>query len=649
MPQTGSGGRWLDAVAWLRDSQLALWAGRLWRPVGWAASVAWRPLRTGTAIAWSALASTIAALPDGIDQLRKLVAGLALVGGIVVGTWIIVDLSSNEPLTFDDIYVHGTLVGQVPKGDYLAQRVGAYFDQVTASIAQFREIDTSASKPDAELPKLEIPGAQVSVQAVVQIVRRFLGFRERRIGGDVFVSEHPLEPQPPNASLVDAPACPDGGRAVYVVIRLSVNRADLAEPVEVRVCRDKAPDGKIDSSALDAHTFEALLQRAALRAYERVNPCGSATYYFANWYRRFLDGRLVDADSRRASQMVSTCLAAGGADVAAYSYVMIGRIRQFFYQQPEEAIGYFESAENVHRKAHAPWRRYLHDHDWWWIRFPNDFYAHWGAALMDAQEPTKALEKYVLQVKYSPGSVLGYIGVGNALAEMARRTTPPDGGLLKAAREVYCYAALENRFDTEVRHAMADFLEKNQTSVEGCPDKSGREDRSDARKYALVQRQKTVDLMPTEPRYGLALGRSLRAGGKHLDALAAFNQVLTFSGQEAWDAYAELATTYAALDQEANVTATYRRAYGALSRAAAQRPFDAEVRYHAALALLRLGEFGKAERYAVEASILDPSLGDAQLALACARKHLRAGKKASLDEPLQACVADPGPAAAKMP
>jgi tetratricopeptide (TPR) repeat protein len=341
--------------------------------------------------------------------------------------------------------------------------------------------------------------------------------------------------------------------------------------------------------------------------------------------------------------------------VAAYSYVMLGRIRQFFFKQTQEAVGYFESAENVHRKTHPEWRRYLHDHDWWWISFPNDFYAHWGAALMDAQEPSKAIEKYVRQIKYNPRSILGYIGLGNALAEMARKTTPPDERTLKAALEVYCYAALENRFDTEIRYAMADFLERNQGYIEGCPDKSGQEDRSDARKYALVQRQKTVDLMPTEPRYGLTLGRSLRTGGKHQEAIAAFNQVLSFSGQETWDAYAELATTFTALDQDSKVTATYQRAYGALSRAAAQRPFDAEVRYHTALALLRLGEYEEAKRYAADANVLDPSLSDARLALACAEKHLNKAdparsnalelkaeseKMASLDESLQACVAD---------
>ncbi|HJQ58279.1 MAG TPA: hypothetical protein VJ890_15330 [Vineibacter sp.] len=557
---------------------------------------------------------------------------MAIVVGAGIGFWIISELWSDEFLVFEDIHVHGGLANQLPSGKRLAGRIGSHFDNLTASIERLRDKDDAALKPNAELPNLEIPGAQVTVQAVVELARRVLRVRERRIGGDIFISATSLAPPPSPSFLVGATDC---GKAapVYVVVRLSSNRGELAEPVEALVCPAKAADGKGDGAALDSHVLESLLQVATLRAYERVYPCGIAAYYFHNWHRRSLDGRMLDPGFRRTNLMISACLLRSGQAEAAHANHLLGRIRQHS-NQSEQALDYFAAAELLHWRAQSWWRQWLHEWGWWRVKYPPDFYGHWGSALLDKGRADVALAKFMEQTKQQRDSSLGYIGMGNALKVKARANDRVNGEMLRAALDVYCRGALKKRYDTEIRHALADFLEENHIIVGRCPDTNPddvdlasslgaripQRVRSDpALAYAIRQRLKTVDLMPTEPRYGLALGRALRKSAQDEEAaVKVLERTLVFSVGTSWEIYAELAASYSMMKRPEKAAETLRRARSALAHIAEQEPFNAEARYHAALASLKLKEPYTAYDWATRAAARDPTYQPALLAQACA-------------------------------
>jgi tetratricopeptide (TPR) repeat protein len=249
--------------------------------------------------------------------------------------------------------------------------------------------------------------------------------------------------------------------------------------------------------------------------------------------------------------------------------------------------------------------------------------------LLDVDNPRAALWKFFEQVSHQPESTLGYVGMGNALSQLAKK----DARMLEPALDIYCSGARRLRLDAEIRHVLADFLEANHRALGRCPERNPDEVnvassqgtripiglRGDsALAYAFRQRLKTVDLMPTEPKYGLALGQSLRRAGDKDGAIAAFDRVLRFSQHLNWQAYGELAATYLAMGRRAEAEETYRRALHALTHLAGQRPFDEEVRAYAALASLQLKDNAEAVRWAREALVREPALQVARFTLACA-------------------------------
>jgi Flp pilus assembly protein TadD len=605
MPEAGSGSRWGQLVERIRDSAIASRL-RTWT---------WAKTKAATGRAFHVFT-------EWAERLRKLTTSITLVGGVVLGIWIIADLSINEPLLFDDIHVHRDLAARVADGKHLSRRVSVHLDQFTAAVERLRDRKDSALKADTELPNLEIPGAEVSVQAVVQIVRQFLGRQERRIGGEIFLSSVSLAPQTSGHGTADGGPCP-ADRVRYVVVRLTTNRGELGEPVEAMICLQASDGGKPGEPRLESNTVEALMQLAAMRAYERINPCASAAYYFRNWYRRSLDGREIDPEFRRATMAIGTCLSASGHREAAYAHHMLGRIRQATGRS-HEALRFFESAERLHRATHPRWRRWLDEQRVWLIRFDNDLMAHWGSALMDVQRTAMALEKFDEQIQRGTPSALGHIGKGNALIVLAGG----DETKLKGAIAAYCRGYSQFRFDAEVRFELANILEKDRR-LRGCSKKRTAGDMS----YVIELRQKTVDLYPMERRYAFALMRSLREQSDFTGAVSTLNMVLHANRQDDWEAYSELADIYLRDGALHKVTMTYQRARDAYRRLAEQRPHDADARYHAALASLMLADDTEARERANEAIALDPRSAKARLALACAewRRGDKAAARANLD------------------
>jgi tetratricopeptide (TPR) repeat protein len=588
MPDDGSGGRWSRWVKRVRESRL----------VSWLRGLSWSGVRAG-------FGSFVRAVPDHSEQLRKLVTSVALVGGIVVGVWIVVELSDNDPLVFDPLYVHADLAGRVPAGDRLALRIGTHFDQFTAVVERLRAEDDVQLARDADLPKLDIPGAEISVQALVQIVRRFIGRREQRIGGDVFLSTTSLAAPSERSDAALPPDCKTGS-VEYVVMRLLANRGELVEAAEAPVCVVRGADGKPALASLDVNMVESLLQLAALRAFQQLDPCGSAAYYFHNWYRRSLDGRVLDGNFRRTSQMIGACIVARGPDEAGYAHHLLGRVRQASGRSPE-APSYFDSAERLHLRSRSFVRRALHAARLWRVHLP-DLHAHWGSALLDVKKNEEALARFDFEIRYGSGSPLAYVGKGNALVEMAGN----DRQKLAAAVAVYCAGARRHRYDAEIRHVLADVLERH-PDLRGCSKKPVAT--SD---YVLQLRRKAVDLKPTDRKYLLAQGRSLRAAGRLNEAVTAFNAVLHLGQEDSWEAYSELAASYVAMDRRDLRDQTYRRARESQKRLAEQWPMDAQARYRGALAALAVGDDNDARQRADEAVARDPGLSAARLALACA-------------------------------
>jgi len=618
MPNGGSGGgAWLSRI----HTVLAVW------------------LRTAASSGlWAWLGRNLKAFPDRAEQLRKLVTSVALIVAIAVGVWIIVDLSDDEPLAFDQIHVHPDLKNHVPPADRLTQQIGSHFESLAAVIERLRETERASLVRDTDLPKIEILGSGLSFQAVVQVVRRLLGHSELRIGGDIFLSPTSVAPPDARTATVVTAACGDG-EVFYVVVRLTTNRGEAADTADLPVCLAKGEAAGANRSAmLTVEALESMLQLVALRTLERINPCGAAAYYSNNWYRQSYDGRMLDPDFRRSGVLAAACIATRGAAEAGYAFYLLGRVRQVS-GKPKEAIAYYADAEKLHRRSRPWWQRVLNGAGLWHIRLP-DLDVHWGNALMDDRRPAEALAKFDRDLRYA-GAAGAYVGKGNALREKANAggTAVP----LAEICEVYRSGGKRYRFDAELRHVLANFVEEEKAW--SCAQATTA---MEAQVRVLGWRRKAVDLQPTDRKYLLALGRSLRTSGDRDAAAAAFREVLRLGGDKEWEAYRELASVQSPAERPGEIA--HAPPVASTSQNAKQQTLDGPLRYQAALAALAAGASENALRKAGEWLATVTSAQEARLVLACTEQRLAAAgvgrtnagadrkPAADIDTVLKACL-----------
>ena len=634
--------RWSDLVDRIRESRIASWL----RTLTWSAALAWS-------------SRLLKSFPDRAEQLRKLVTSVALVGVIIVGIWIVIDLSDNEPLAFDQIHVQPELARRMPPAERLTLQIGGHFESLSAAIERLRETEHASLAREADLPKLEILGSGVSFQAVVQVVRRLLGHRELRVGGEMYLSPVAVTPADERAVTAMKAACTDG-EVVNVVVRLTTNRSEMADAADLPVCLKAGQSAEARPVGLTAEALEDMLQLAALRALERINPCGAAAYYTTNWHRRGFDGRMLDPDFRRSSALSAACIAVRGPAEAGYAFYLLGRVRQVS-GRPGDAVRYYIDAEKLHIRSRSWLRRALHGIGLWRIRLP-DLDVHWGNALMDDKQPREALARYERDLRRGSASAGAYIGKGNALRELG------EGGPARALADaiaVYKIGAKRHRFDAELRHVLANALEQDPTP------RATSEAKKRAAEEVLRYRRKAVDLQPTDRKYLLALGRSLREAGDLNAAAAVFREVMRLGGDNEWEAYAELASLQTARAEPPGPVpsspgqspidpAPPDGTRGAVvpgppssSRPPPQTQApDARVRYQTSLAALATGQSEEAlqRASAVLAGITRPQ--EARLALACTERCLKDAKanptdtsgyckpSVGIDEALRGCLND---------
>ncbi|HKU94569.1 MAG TPA: hypothetical protein VJR58_04805 [Vineibacter sp.] len=539
---------------------------------------------------------------------------MALVAAIALGIWIVVDLSNNEPLIFDQINVHPALKDRVPSAERLTQQTGSQFETLAAVIGQLRETERASLVRDTDLPKIEILGSGVSFQAVVQVIRRLLGHRELRIGGDIFLS--PTSVIPPDAGAATAVRAACDGEVSYVVVRLTTNVSEAADVAELPVCLAKGEGtATLPSAMLSIEALEAMLQRVALRALERINPCGAAAYYTTNWYRRGYDTRMLDPGFERSNAMAAACIATRGEAEAGYAFYQLGRVRGISGKH-REAILYYADAEKLHRRSRPWWRRLLHSAGVWSIRLP-DLDVLWGVALMNDKRPGEALARFERALGGS-ASAGAYIGKGNALRELLKAHRTDEA--LAAICNVYRTGGKRHRFSAELRHVLANFVEDEKAW--SCAQAATEEE---ARIRILGWRRKAVDLQPTERNYLLALGRTLRRVGDRDAAVVAFRDALRFADGNEWEAYAELTATLSPPESPPVPPAD------AMPQIMKQQTLDGPVRYQAALAVLATGASEAALRRASALLATVSRAQEARLVLACAEQRLSATSAGSTD------------------
>ncbi len=613
--------RWSDLVDRIRESRIVSWL----RALSWSGALAWS-------------SRLLKSFPDRAEQLRKLVTSVALVGVIIVGIWIVIDLSDHEPLAFDQIHVHPELARRMPSAERLTLQIGGHFESLSAVIERLRETERASLAREADLPKLEILGSGVSFQAVVQVVRRLLGHRELRVGGEIYLSPVAVTPADERAATAMKAACADG-EVVNVLVRLTTNRTEMSDAVDLPVCLKAGLPAEARPVGLTPEALEDMLQLAALRALERINPCGAAAYYTTNWHRRGFDGRMLDPEFRRSSALSAACIAVRGPAEAGYAFYLLGRVRQVS-GRPGDAVKYYTDAEKLHIRSRSWVRRALHGIGLWRIRLP-DLDVHWGNALMDDKQPREALARYERDLRRGTASAGAFIGKGNALRELA------EGGPARALADaiaVYKTGAKRHRFDAELRHVLANALEDDPTPrVTPAAKKQVAEE-------VLRYRRKAVDLQPTDRKYLLSLGRSLRKAGDPTTAATVFREVMRLGGDNEWEAYAELAALQAPRQDPPDTpppsrgrqpvdppppdgkpdTATPGPPSPVRPPTPTQAP-DARVRYQASLAALAAGQSEEALQRAgaVLAGITRPQ--EARLALACTERCLTRAKAGQTD------------------
>ena len=325
-------------------------------------------------------------IDEGIAVARTATLNGLLVVSVIAIIGVMASDLNRDVVVIDPIRLPATLQNMGYSEDVAAHRLWDEVVRINEGTPTAK--DRVALLPASQRVDFEAPGAGVSLQALVQMLRRFLGMEETRIAGEFICTTTDCKPE-------------------GLALRLRVFRGDRMKIISLSPIGDQANDDKIEQyfhiaarellRELDPYVLAFFLYQtdkagARREALQIINP----THPQLKWALNLLG--LVAADSGDYDTAIGwykRAVAADPDDKFAIAYINWGDAL-LAKGDPDGAIAKFMRA----------------------TRLDPDYalaYSSWGNALTHKGDLAGAIAKHARVVKLDPENAFAYNNLGNAL------------------------------------------------------------------------------------------------------------------------------------------------------------------------------------------------------------------------------------------
>jgi superkiller protein 3 len=466
-------------------------------------------------ISWKQIDEWLAVARTAILNGLLVVSVIALLG-------VMASDLNRDVVVIDPIRLPATLTNMGYSEDVAAYRLWDEVVRINEGTPTAK--DRVALLPASQRVDFEAPGAGVSLQALVQMLRRFLGMEETRIAGEFICTTTDCKPE-------------------GLALRLRVFRGNGMQIISLPPIGYQASDDKIDryfhTAARDLlreldpyvlafylyQTDKAAAKREALQI---INP----THPQLKWALNLLG--LVAADSGEYDAAIGwykRAVAADPDDEFAVAYINWGDALRA-KGDPDAAIERFTRATEL-------------DPDYALA------YSSWGNALSDKGDLAGAIAKHARVVELDPENALAYSNLGNAVF----KNGDPGGAI----------AQFRQAIEIDPQHAPAyknwGIVLEDQGDLDG----------------AIAQYRRAAELDPTDPGVQAKWGIVLRKQGDLDGAIAKYRLAIEIDPTYAF-AYNNLGVALGNMGDIDGAMANFIRATDL-------NPTDAKAHFNKALAL----------------------------------------------------------------
>lgn len=324
----------------------------------------------------------VATTGGAVKSIGDWVFGVAKIAIVGLAGFIVFQAIKEPALVIDPIVVTLELAAQGTDGKQLAARIIEDLTSYDYLVHQvWSDKESRALDKPAQLPELQVPGAQVSLRQIVDAIRTVVS-RERRLSGQLLLVTHGAEP-----------ICGDGSPARTMQLRLRSDYDTFAYQQARQFCA--GPGATQDAIA-------KLMEDASMAVLRATNPCGAAAYYYALWKNQTIpSGQRFQV----AHRMVDVCMARPGGDDKAFAHQLRGLLFKLqANNMPPSPGGDREVVDDLLRDsleqydlAEVEFEGSLLNRTWAFLGFSNflpTLQVHRGDALLDTQKPAEAEAEY---------------------------------------------------------------------------------------------------------------------------------------------------------------------------------------------------------------------------------------------------------------
>lgn len=146
-----------------------------------------RWLMAGAGAACRSIASVAGTLDGVISVVRSLVVSIAVIVGVGFGATVVINELGQRLLVIEPIQIPGSLADLGYTSENVARQLKEQIARLHAASTTFKEVPLLATS--ADLPEIEIPEAQTSLQQVLSYLRTYIGTGETRFAGEIIGSD----------------------------------------------------------------------------------------------------------------------------------------------------------------------------------------------------------------------------------------------------------------------------------------------------------------------------------------------------------------------------------------------------------------------------------------------------------------------------
>jgi hypothetical protein len=146
-----------------------------------------RRLTAGAGAACRSTASLASSLDSIIGVVRSLVVSIAMIIAVGFGAFVVVKELRQRLLVIEPIQIPPALADLGYTSDNVARQLKEQISEIQTASTTLKELPLIATT--ADLPKIEIPEAQTSLQQVLTYLRTYIGAGETRFAGEMIGSE----------------------------------------------------------------------------------------------------------------------------------------------------------------------------------------------------------------------------------------------------------------------------------------------------------------------------------------------------------------------------------------------------------------------------------------------------------------------------